>query len=214
MTEDLSNNENVLVVTFSEDSNAYEAMTVLKELDSQHQVHLEGVAVVLRDEDGHVVVKDEADDESYGGTFGGGLVGLLIGIIGGPIGILIGGATGVLIGSLFDANDADDTESDLADVSKSVRVGRTAVLADVTEPSTDVIDDAMSRLGGEVLRRSVEDVEAEIAAIEQAQRKAKREARKQLLEARHNKHKEEIRGKIEELKARLQGHTKAEATAP
>ena len=172
--------------------------------------------MVVRSEDGHVELKDEMEDSSYAGTLGGGLVGLLIGIIGGPLGILIGGATGLLVGSLFDADDADDTESALADVSRSVRVGRTALLADVTEPSTEVIDTAMQSLGGEVLRRSVEDVEDEIAAADEAQRAAKREARKQrfesrkqLLEARHEKHKEEIHAKIEELKSKLQRHPKA-----
>ncbi len=213
MAKDLSNGENVIAVTFSEDSSAYEALTQLKELDSQHQVDLDGAAVVAREEDGHVEVKDEVVDPSYAGTTGGGLVGLIIGILGGPLGILLGGATGVLIGSLFDLDDADDTESALSDISKAVQVGRTALLAEVTEPSTDVVDTAMKRLGGEVLRRSVEDVEAEIAATEKAQREAKREARKQLLKARHHKHIEEIRAKIEELKAKLHRHQKAAAPA-
>ena len=213
MTDDFSNRENVIAVTFAEDSNAYEAMTALKELDSQRQIDVAGAAVVVRDEDGRVEVKDEVADGSYSGTVGGGLVGLLIGIIGGPLGVLLGGATGVLVGSLFDAHDDDDTESALSDVSRSVRVGRTALLADVSEQGTEVIDHAMRDLGGEVLRRTVEDVEAEVAATEKAQRNAKREARKQLLQARHDKHKDEIHAKIEELKAKLHLHKKASATA-
>ena len=213
MAEDLSNGENVIAVTFSQDSKAYEALTQLNELDSQHQVDLAGAAVVAREEDGHVEVKDEVADPSYAGTAGGGLVGLIIGILGGPLGILIGGATGILIGSLFDLDDADETESTLSDLSKAVHVGRTALLAEVTEPSTDVVDTAMKQLGGDVLRRAVEDVEAEIAATEKAQREAKREARKQLLKARHHKHMEEIRAKIEELKAKLHRPKKAAALA-
>jgi hypothetical protein len=46
----------------------------------------------------------------------------------------------------------------------------------VTEPSPDAVDTAMERLDGTVLRRSTDDVEAEIAAAEKAQREAKREA--------------------------------------
>jgi uncharacterized membrane protein len=218
VTDEMSNRENVIIVSFPEDSDAYEALTTLKQLDSQHQIDLAGAAVVVRDEDGHVDVKDEVEDSSYAGTVGGAFVGLLIGIIGGPLGILIGGATGVLVGSLFDVQDVDDTESALTDVSKAVRVGQTALLADVTEPSTEVIDAAMQSLGGKILRRTVEDVEAEIATADKAQRAAKREARKQLLEARkqlleaeHEKHKEEIRAKIEELKSKLHSHKKVAA---
>jgi uncharacterized membrane protein len=212
MTDDLSDNQNVIVVNFSDDAKAYEAITTLKQLDSQGQLDLAAAAVVARDEDGQVEMKDDVANAAYAGTVGGGLVGLLIGIIGGPLGILIGGATGVLAGSLFDMSDDDDTESALSGVSKSVRAGRTALLAEVTEQSTEIVDTAMRSLGGEVLRRSATDVEAEVAAADEVQHKAKREARKQLLEARHQKGKEEIRAKLDELKAKLHLNRKAAAT--
>jgi uncharacterized membrane protein len=213
VTDDLSNHKNVIVVNFSDDSNAYEALSVLKELDSQKQLDLAGAAVVERADDGQIEVKDTADGQNYTGTLSGGLVGLVIGIIGGPLGVLIGGATGVLLGSLYDADDDDDAESALSDVSKSVQVGRTALLADVSEQSTDIVDDAMHKLGGDVLRRGADDVEAEIAATQDAQRKAKREARESLLKARHEKHKQETHAKIDELKAKLHLGKKAETNA-
>jgi hypothetical protein len=71
-----------------------------------------------------------------------------------------------------------------------------------------VIDTAIRGIGGEVLRRSLDDVEAEIAATEKAQRAAKREARKQLVKERQEKHRDEIRAKIEELTAKLHGRKK------
>jgi uncharacterized membrane protein len=203
---------NVIAVSFVDDGNAYEALTLVKELDSQHQVDITGAAVVARREDGQIEVKDQIGDGRLNATFGGGLVGLVIGILGGPLGVLIGGATGVLIGSLFDIHDADDTESVLSDLSTSVQVGRTSLLIEVTEQSPEVIDNAMSRLGGTVVRRPIDDVEAEIAAAEKAQREAKRTARRELLEGRHGKHKEEIHAKIEELKAKLHRHRHAETT--
>jgi uncharacterized membrane protein len=135
----------------------------------------------------------------------------LIGILGGPFGILIGGATGLLIGSLFDGSDADETESVLAEISKSIRVGHNALLAEVSEQSPEVIDAAMTRLGGSVLRRPSGDVEAEVAAAEHAQREAKRKARKELLHARHEKHMEHIRAKLAELMDKLHRHKKAAA---
>jgi len=218
MADDKSRNgapeggDNVIAVSFVDDSNAYQALTLLKELDSQHQVDITGAAVVARGEDGQIELKDQIADRGLDATFGGGLTGLVIGILGGPFGVLIGGATGVLIGSLFDIHDADKTESVLADISTTVKDGHTSLLVDVSEQSPEVIDNAMSRLGGTVVRRSVDDVEAEIAASEKAQREAKRTARKELLEARHEKHKDEIHAKIEELKAKLHRHKHAEAT--
>jgi uncharacterized membrane protein len=213
MSDDISNSVNVIAVTFDDDSHAYEALTTLKELESQRQIGIRGAAVVARDETGNVLDKDQVGDETLVGTATGGIVGLLIGILGGPFGILIGGATGLLVGSLFDEDDADETDSVLAEISRSVRVGHDAVLAEVSEQSPEVIDTAMARLGGDVLRRPAPDVEAEVAAAEHAQREAKRKARKELLHARQEKHMERIREKIAELMAQLHRHEKVAAPA-
>ena len=209
MSEDISNSVNVIAVTFEDDSNAYEALTTLKELELQGQIGIRGAAVVSRDETGTVLDKDEVGGDSLVGTATGGIVGLLIGILGGPFGVLIGGATGLLIGSLFDGSDADETESVLAEISKSIRVGHNALLAEVSEQSPEVIDTAMTRLGGTVLRRRSDDVEAEVAAAEHAQREAKRKARKELLHVRHEKRVHQIREKLAELMAKLHRHTKS-----
>jgi uncharacterized membrane protein len=204
--EDSFTHENVLAVSFSEHSSAYEALSRLKELDAKGEVSVRGAAVVVREEDGKVVTKEEIGDESWEGTVGGGLIGLLVGVLGGPVGVLIGGATGVLVGSLFDEDDEDATDSALADISKSVIVGSPSLLADVNETSTVAIDAAMANLGGTVLRRSGADVRAEIAAAEEAQREAKKKARKELREARKKKQKDEIDARVDALKAKLGRH--------
>jgi uncharacterized membrane protein len=195
--------ENVLAVNFSEDSKAYEALSVLKDLDGEGQVDLAGAAVVVRSENGGVEIKDEVGDTGFTGTATGGAIGLLVGILGGPFGVLIGGATGLLIGSLFDLDEAEETDSALSAISRAVRPGHPAVLAQVSEQSPDVVDAAMERLGGTVLRQSLDDVQAEIAAAEDAQAAARREARKRLREERRTEMKEKIHEKIEELKGKL-----------
>ncbi|TMM17125.1 MAG: DUF1269 domain-containing protein [Actinobacteria bacterium] len=212
MADDLDFRENVVVVNFPDESNAYEALTSVKELDSQGQLGVRAAAVVARHEDGSVVVKDEIGDSGLEGTATGGVLGLLIGILGGPLGVLIGGATGLLIGSLFDLEDSDQSESVLSDISQAIHAGHTALLAEVREQSHEVLDSAMSRVGGEVLRRSVADVEAEISAAEQAQRAAKEQARKELREHRQAEHKAQVNAKVEELKAKL--HTRHTASTP
>jgi len=141
----------------------------------------------------------------------GGLIGLLVGVIGGPLGVLVGGATGLLVGSLFD-DDADMTESPLADISKSVRVGTPALLADVLEVSPAAIDAVMANLDGTVLRRSAADVRAEVAAAGEAQRQAKRRPARNR-DARHKKHKKAIDDKMDALKAKLDRHKEKEPAA-
>jgi uncharacterized membrane protein len=198
--------QTVIAVNFAEEAQAYEAMTKLKELDGQGRVGLGGAAVVVRDPDGHVETKDEVGDNGLEGTATGGIVGLIVGILGGPLGVLIGGATGLLIGSLYDMDDADETESVLSDISRSVRVGETSLLAELSEQSPEVVDGTMAGVGGTVLRRDLDDVRSEIAAAEDAQEAARKEARKALREERRAQVKEKIQAKIEELKAKLHRH--------
>ena len=193
--------DSVLAVTFTEDSKAYEALSSLKELDDQGRLDLTGAAVVVRSKDGHLETKDQVGDTDLEGTAVGGIVGLIIGILGGPLGVLLGGATGLLIGSLFDLEDSDETESALGDISRAVEPGDPRYREEPTEPQ--VIDAAMKALDGTVLRRSVADVEAEIAAAEEAQSAAAAAARKRLREQRMAKTEEQIRAKIDELKAKL-----------
>jgi uncharacterized membrane protein len=208
MATDPLGGENVIAVSFTDDSKAYDALTTLEELNTQGQIHVIDVAVVTRGGDGRIQVKDEVGEDVPVGTASGGLVGLLVGILGGPIGVLVGGATGLLAGSLYDLADAEDTDSALSEMSKSIHEGRTAVLAQIVEQTDEVVDTAMARLSGTVARRSVYDVEAEVAAAQEAQRKAKLEARKELIKARHEKHRDEAHAKVEQLKAKLDGVAK------
>jgi uncharacterized membrane protein len=207
MSPDYLPRDNVLVVSFGEDpkndTNAYEALTELKQLDAQGQIEIAGAAVVTRDPDDHIDVKSEVANEPFVGTASGSVIGLLIGIIGGPLGVLLGGTYGMLVGSLFDIDDAETTDSVLREISDEVHTTRTAVLAQVTEQSPEVIDAAMARLGGDVMRRPVFEVEQEIAATQEAQREADREAREQRRKARLEKSKVDAHAKAEELKSKL-----------
>jgi uncharacterized membrane protein len=196
---------NVISVSFDPDSNAYAGMTALNELKSQTQLDLDVAAIVARADDGAIVVKDRVESPDFAGAVSGGLLALVIGILGGPLGVLFGGTYGLMVGSLVDLHELEETDSVLTQISASVRPGHTALLAQVTEQSPEVVDSAMARLGGTVLRRPVEDVEAEVAAADKAQRHAKREAARELRRARRERDKEHAQATIEQLKAKL-GH--------
>lgn len=206
---DATSTYNVIAVSFDPDDNAYKALTTLKELDSQGRIKLEAATVAVRDDKGEIVVKDGVGSSEYAGAAGGGVLGLLLGIIGGPLGVLIGGTYGVLVGSLFDLDEVERTESVLSEISASVRPGHPALLAQVTEPSPELVDTAMVRLGGTVLRRPVADVEAEIAAAEEAQREAQRQATKELVRGRRERTKEQVHTRVDALKAKLPQRDKA-----
>jgi uncharacterized membrane protein len=205
--------ENVVLVTFEEESNAYQAASALKEASAEGRVELHAVAVVQRAEDGTLRIKEgDADDFPMGTWTGGivggttgGILGLTLGTLGGPLGLLLGGTGGALLGSLIDIDDADRAESVLATMARAIQPNKTGLLADVSEPAVEVVDGEMERLGGEVVRRPVVDVEAEIAAAEDAAMVAEEEARRKLREERSAERKEKVQQKIDELKVKLGG---------
>jgi uncharacterized membrane protein len=203
--------ENVVLVTFEEESRAYEAASVLKGASADGRIDLHAVAVVQRAEDGTIRVKEgDADDFPVGtwtgGVIGGttgGIIGLTLGTLGGPLGLLLGGAYGALFGSLIDLDAADEAESSLATIARAIEPGKMGLIAHVTEPAVEVVDTEMGRLGGKVVRRPVVDVEAEIAATEDAAKAAEEEARRKLREERSAERKEKVQQKIDELKGKL-----------
>ena len=117
----------------------------------------------------------------------------------GPIGMLLGLGTGGLIGGLYDMDEADVEDQTLAQVGRHVPPGRNALLAEVDEYGTEVVDGAMTAQGGAVLRRSADDVLAEIEAADEAAEEAQRQARKT---ARERK-KAELHDTYEDRKSRL-----------
>ena len=196
--------ENVIAVSFENDDAAYAALARLKQLGAAGQIELRGAAVATRDSSGHLITHEVTDGQGPVGTAGGGIIGLLIGVLGGPLGVLIGGTTGVLVGSLFDLEEGASTESVLEAISRTVRPGHDTLLAELNEPGDhEVVDAVMASRTGTVVRREVRDVEAELAAAEQAQHNAKKAARKRLSEERQDRTKADVDSKVAALKAKL-----------
>ena len=171
------------------------------------------MAVAQRAEDGTLRIKEGDADDFPVGTWAGGVVGgttggilgLTLGALGGPLGLLLGGAGGALLGSLIDLDTAEEAESVLSTMARAIEPGKTALVAHVTEPAVEVVDWEMGRMGGEIVRRPVYEVEAEIAAAEDAAMAAEEEARRKLREEKSAERKEKVQQKVDELKAKLSG---------
>jgi uncharacterized membrane protein len=196
--------DNVIAVSFEDDSKASEALTKLKHLDSQNELDVKDAAVVVREADGHIDIKDEiGGDSGVTGSVTGGLIGLLVGVLGGPFGILIGGLAGLVVGADYDLDESDLSDSVLHDLAKALPLGRVGLLAEVGEDDPENVNVAMAAIGGTVTRHRLIDVEAELAAADEAQQAARKAATKQLQEQRRTQAKEKVDEKIAELKAKL-----------
>jgi uncharacterized membrane protein len=194
---------NVIAISFADRGNAYQAFSELKGAGLEGRVDLRAAAVVERTPEGWVRYTDGLDNDGGAATSGGGLIGMVVGVIGGPIGMLLGWSTGLLVGSVVDANRADRGAGALYAISGSVAPGGTAVVAEVVEYAAEVVDGVAESLQGNVTRRPAADVLAELEVAEDAYREAEKQARQRAREERREERKENFEKRVDALKDKL-----------
>jgi uncharacterized membrane protein len=174
---------NVIAVTFAEESKAYQALSELRQADRDGRVDVRGAAIVQRQAEGNISIK-EGDESLIGtGVAGGGLIGMLVGVLGGPLGMLLGWGAGMAVGAAVDLDRADEADDVVSQMSKTIPVGGTAIIAEVHESAVEVVDGEMAALDGIVTRRPAAEVLAELEAAEKAAKASAKEARRVLREA-------------------------------
>jgi uncharacterized membrane protein len=194
---------NVVVVQFADASKAYQALSVLKDCDAQGRIGLKSAAIVERTPEGELRIPEGSDNIALVGTVSGSLIGMLIGVLGGPVGVLVGWGAGALMGGTIDIVGVTKSEEALTALSRAIPPKSTAVIASVTEPAVEVIDGEMAKLEGEVTRRPVVEVMAELEAAEQAAEAAAHEARKALRQERKAEMSADLDARVASLKEKL-----------
>lgn len=157
-----------IAVVFSSDEKAHIALRKLWHLDEEGELTVHGAAVVRRDDTGHIRVADRSSDLGMRTAIGVG-VGALLGLMAGPIGVAagvagaaamsVGAATGVgalaggALGATADAVKETRRENAATESFFTLKHGQSAMVAEISEDWTSVLDDAMRLLGGTVYRR-------------------------------------------------------------
>lgn len=169
--------ENMLAVVVGEESKAYEACRILKQLDEEGDIQIYAEAVIGKNADGSVDVK-RSEQEFPLHAVAGTAIGALIGILGGPVGFGIGATTGGLAGSIRDFFAAEVSAEFVDELAAALAPGKFAVIADVNEEWVAPVDTRLEALGGLVLRtprvnfeeehraRAIASLRAQIAQFE------------------------------------------------
>jgi uncharacterized membrane protein len=188
----MSEQDNVIVVTFDESSKAYQALSVIKGCAAEGRIGLDEAVIVERTADGVLNMVERKDNADLVGTASGSLLGMLVGVLGGPLGVLVGWGAGGVVGGAWDLSRIEASSEGIALLSRSIPPGSNAVIANVHEPAIEVLDVEMDKLGGALTRRPVDEVTADLEAAEEAANAAAREARKTLNEQRKAKMKADV----------------------
>jgi len=149
--------DRMVVVIFDDESKAYTAADTLESLNEQGEVGVRGEWVLVRRQDGEVSVV-KTDDTLPEATMGATVVGSLIGLLGGPVGLALGATGGAAVGAAADMARARLDQDFVADISKSLAPGKTALVAEINEDEPDAVDSAMTALGGQIFRHDLSDL--------------------------------------------------------
>ena len=150
----------MLIAVFDTETKAYEGLSALKGLHKNGDITLYAAAVIHKDQNGQIKVKESADQGPIG-TGVGLLTGSLIGLLGGPVGLAIGALTGSMAGLIYDVSADDINYTFVEDVSAALSNGKTAVVCEIDETWTVPVDTKLQALDGQVFRRLRYEVEDE-----------------------------------------------------
>ena len=195
--------DKMIVVVFDSEMKAYEGSRALQELADDGSINLYAKAVISNDASGRLAIKQQGDMGPVG-TAVGLLTGSLVGMVGGPVGLAIGAGVGAYGGFVYDMANLGVGEDYLIEVEKSLKPGKSAVVADIWEEWTLPVDARMEELGGVVYRRmryefideqiekDIESMKVELAELKAERDQATGEAR------------EKLQKKVAEAESRLQ----------
>lgn len=195
--------ERILVVVFDDETKAYEGSHALKQLDSDGSIAVHAETVIKKNSDGTVTVK-QSNDELPVRTFGGTAIGALIGLLEGPIGAGVGAAVGALAGTIADLGVAGVDAEFVDDVAATLKPGKCAVIAEVSEEWVTPLDTRMEAIGGTVLRAARESVEYDQITRDVARLRGEiNEMKAEHAKARADR-RAKLKGRIDKLEAKLQ----------
>jgi len=192
----------MLVVVFDDESKAYEGSRALAQLDSEGSISVHAKAVIKKNADGTITVKQSGDEfpvRAVAGTS----IGALIGVLGGPVGLGIGAAAGAVAGAVWDVNRAGVNAEFLKEVSSRLTPGKWAVVSDISEEWVTPVDTRMDALGGFLYRTTRHEVEREENARNVADKKADIAQLKAELAQSRKEDKVNLQAKIDKLQGKL-----------
>jgi len=154
----------LIAIAYDDMFKAEEVRLTLAKLQKEHLIELGDAAVVVKDTEGKVQLK-QAVNLTAMGAVSGGFWGLLIGtLFFMPLaGLAIGATTGAISGALTDIGVDDDFMRELAE---TMRPGTSALFILVRKFTPDKVLEEIAPYGGKVLRTSLtKDKEAELQEV-------------------------------------------------
>jgi uncharacterized membrane protein len=142
----------LIVIGFPDEFKADEVLLDLRKLEREYLIDLEDAAIVVRNKDGKVKVR-QSQELVTSGALSGGFWGLLIGLIFlEPMLGILGAAVGALSGALTDIGIDDNF---IRELGSTIEPGTSAIFVLVRKSTPDKVLEDLSKFEGKVLQTSL-----------------------------------------------------------
>ena len=147
---------NVLVVTFPDENQARSVLKLLQDMQHQEMLNLDDAAVIVKDADGKVSIKNLTERGVKIGAVAGGFLGLILGSVLFPLaGIALGVAGGALVGKTFQTGL---DKKFVKEVQESLTPGSSAILFIVANENVGLLITALEPYNGKIYHSSFDPV--------------------------------------------------------
>jgi len=154
----------LIAVGFKDEFTADTVILELRKLQREHLIDLEDAAVVIRNQEGKVRIK-QTQELTTAGALGGGFWGLLFGFI--FFNPLLGWAIGALAGAVSGAlTDIGIDDNFIREIGSTITPGTSAIFVLVRKATSDKVLEDLSKFEGKVLKTSLSNEdEAKLQAV-------------------------------------------------
>ncbi|HEU0025526.1 MAG TPA: DUF1269 domain-containing protein [Ktedonobacterales bacterium] len=156
----------VIVAAFHEFSGASDALHTLEEAKREKLIGIEDAAVITKDADGKVKIKETADMGAGKGATIGAITGGVLGLLAGPVGwvALGGGVVGALAAKLHDAGFPDDQ---LRQIGEKLTPNSSALVAVIDHRWVAEVERELARQRADMVKQALsDDIQRQLAAGE------------------------------------------------
>jgi uncharacterized membrane protein len=143
----------LIVVAFDHLEDARKAMSELRSLEHQDLIKFEDTAIVERDPDGKVHVRNEVSGTTETAAVVGAILGGFLTFVFPPLGIAVGAALGAVVGASLGTGVSGDF---VDQVKTTLAPGRSALFLVVRESHLDAVMGALRQFKGDVIQTTLD----------------------------------------------------------
>jgi uncharacterized membrane protein len=155
----------IIVAAFTDEEGADQALDQLKQAKKEHLIGIKDAAIIRRDPNNKLHIKETADMGGGKGAAIGGTIGAVVGLVTGP-GVVLTTSTGAVIGGLVaKLHDAGIPNDRLRDIGSALKPGTSAIVAVIDHVWVQQVEQELARQGAQVMTEAIkEDIAQQLDA--------------------------------------------------